>query len=146
MASNAENVSIWWRHHEFVLYEDLQHMLYIYIYVCVCVHNLNGINTLVMYHMAHSMFSRIFKQIIAYCGCGRRIHWLIIASVPSGLFHIYFLRNPMISMMTSSNGHVFALLTRAGNTPVTGEFPSQTPVTRSFDAFFICAFFYLRLE
>ena len=24
----------------------------------------------------------------------------------------------------------------AGNSPVAGEFPSQTPVTRSFDAFF----------
>ena len=26
-----------------------------------------------------------------------------------------------------------------GNSPVTGEFPSQRPVTRSFDVFFICA-------
>ena len=35
-----------------------------------------------------------------------------------------------------------ALLTLcAGNSPVTGEFPSQKPVTRSFDAFF-----HLRLE
>ena len=30
-----------------------------------------------------------------------------------------------------------ALLVRcAGNSPVTDEFPSQSPVTRSFDAFF----------
>ena len=27
----------------------------------------------------------------------------------------------------------------AGNSPVTGEFPSQRPVTRSFDIFFIFA-------
>ena len=27
----------------------------------------------------------------------------------------------------------------AGNSPVTGEFPSQRPVTRSFDVFLICA-------
>ena len=27
----------------------------------------------------------------------------------------------------------------AGNSPVTGEFPSQRPVTRSFDVFMICA-------
>ena len=27
----------------------------------------------------------------------------------------------------------------AGNSPVSGEFPSQRPVTRSFDGFFICA-------
>ena len=31
----------------------------------------------------------------------------------------------------------FALLARcAGKSPVTGEFPSQRPVTRSFDVFF----------
>ena len=27
----------------------------------------------------------------------------------------------------------------AGNSPVSGEFPAQRPVTRSFDVFFICA-------
>ena len=27
----------------------------------------------------------------------------------------------------------------AGNSPVTGEFPAQRPVTRSFDVFFVCA-------
>ena len=27
----------------------------------------------------------------------------------------------------------------AGNSPVSGEFPEQRPVTRSFDVFFICA-------
>ena len=40
-------------------------------------------------------------------------------------------------MMTSPNGTFFALLALcAGNSPVTGEFPSQRPVTRSFDVFF----------
>ena len=39
--------------------------------------------------------------------------------------------------MTSSNGNISALLALcAGNSPVTGEFPSQRPVTRSFDIFF----------
>ena len=39
--------------------------------------------------------------------------------------------------MTSSNGNISALLALcAGNSPVTGEFPSQRPVTRSFDVFF----------
>ena len=28
------------------------------------------------------------------------------------------------------------LATCAGNSPVTGEFPAQSPVTRSFDVFF----------
>ena len=40
-------------------------------------------------------------------------------------------------MMTSSNGNIFALLAIcAGNSPVTGEFPVQRLVTRSFDVFF----------
>ena len=40
-------------------------------------------------------------------------------------------------MMTSSNGNSSALLAIcAGNSPVTGEFPAQRPVTRSFDVFF----------
>ena len=40
-------------------------------------------------------------------------------------------------MMTSSNGNISALLTLCeGNSSVTGEFPSQRPVTRSFDVFF----------
>ena len=43
-------------------------------------------------------------------------------------------------MMASSNGNISALLALcAGNSPVTGEFPSQRPVTQSFDVFFdIC--------
>ena len=41
-----------------------------------------------------------------------------------------------LHMMTSSNGKIFALLAIcAGNWPVTGEFPAQGPVTRSFDVF-----------
>ena len=40
-------------------------------------------------------------------------------------------------MMTSSNGTFSVLLELcAGNSPVTGEFPSQRPVTRIFDVFF----------
>ena len=39
--------------------------------------------------------------------------------------------------MTSSNENISALLVFfAGNSPVTGEFPSQRPVTRSFDVVF----------
>ena len=40
-------------------------------------------------------------------------------------------------MMMSSNGNISALLAIcAGNSPVTGEFPTQGPVTRSFDVYF----------
>ena len=42
-----------------------------------------------------------------------------------------------IYMMTSSNGNISALLAMClRNSPVTGEFPAQRPVTRSFDVFF----------
>ena len=42
-----------------------------------------------------------------------------------------------VFMMMSSNANIFALLAiRAGNSPVTGEFPAQKPVTRCFDIFF----------
>ena len=41
------------------------------------------------------------------------------------------------SPMTSSNGTIYTLLALcAGHSPVTGKFPSQSPVTHSFDAFF----------
>ena len=40
-------------------------------------------------------------------------------------------------MMTSSNGNISALLAIcARNSMVTGEFPTQRPVTRNFDVFF----------
>ena len=40
-------------------------------------------------------------------------------------------------MKISSNGNISALLALcAGNSPVTGEFPAQRPVMRSFDVFF----------
>ena len=39
-------------------------------------------------------------------------------------------------MMTSPNGTIFGVTgSLRGNPPVTGEFPSQRPVTRSFDVF-----------
>ena len=41
------------------------------------------------------------------------------------------------SMMTSSNGNIFHVTVLcAGNSPVTGEFPSQWPVKRSFEVSF----------
>ena len=42
-----------------------------------------------------------------------------------------------ISLITSSNGNISALLDFCvSNSPVTGEFPKQRPVTRSFEVFF----------
>ena len=45
--------------------------------------------------------------------------------------------NIQASVMTSSNGNISASLALyAWNSPVTGELPSQRPLTRSFDVFF----------
>ena len=54
------------------------------------------------------------------------------------IFHnCAFMKNQDVSMMTSSNGNISALLAIcAGNSPVPGEFPTQWPVARSFDVFF----------
>ena len=39
--------------------------------------------------------------------------------------------------MTSLNGKIFRVIGPcAGNSPITGEFSAQRPVTRSFDVFF----------
>ena len=57
-------------------------------------------------------------------------------SSPTSIFPVF--------MMTSSNGNMFRVTcfctgnspVTAENSPVTGEFPSHRPVTRSFDVFF----------
>ena len=44
---------------------------------------------------------------------------------------------PIQHMMTSSNRNIYHVMALcAGNSSVTGEFPPQNPVTRSFDDFF----------
>ena len=46
-------------------------------------------------------------------------------------------QNPGYYTMTSSNGNSFRVTGHlCGNSPVPGEFPTQRPVTRSFDVFF----------
>ena len=90
MASNAENVSIWWRLHDtwprIKLWRCIRH--------------------------ASTLFAPLYLRL-----------WL--------------LQSPIPLMMTSPNGNISALLAIcAGNSPLTGEFPAQRPVTRSFDVFF----------
>ena len=49
-------------------------------------------------------------------------------------------RRLVSDMMTSSNGNIFRVTgVCAGNSPVTGEFPAQRPVTRSFDVSLVFA-------
>ena len=56
---------------------------------------------------------------------------------PQELTNNYIIMSELFDMMTSSNRNISALLAICtGNSPVTGEFPAQRPVTRSFDVFF----------
>ena len=63
-------------------------------------------------------------------------HFMEEHSSPTSIFLVF--------MMTSSNGNMFRVTgfcagnstMTAGNSPVTDEFPSHRPVTRSFDVFF----------
>ena len=98
------------------------------------------------YRKSHSCDKRILRPSylhhgISYTGKMASLYWiraqlpmvcpLSQAIVPSGA------PCSSITMMTSSNRNISALLTIcAGNSPVPGEFPAQRPVTRSFDVFF----------
>ena len=76
---------------------------------------------------------RLWRNFIKYCPydywCAKRLYlWSIT------LHHMNDIREAskhFKAMMTSSNGDICA-----GNSPVPGEFPTQRPVTRSFDVFF----------
>ena len=63
------------------------------------------------------------------------MYWL--RSLYNNIYTLSYDTFVSLFMMTSSNGNVLALLALcAGNSPVIGEFPTQRPVTRSFDVFF----------
>ena len=117
-ASNAENVSIWWRHHV--------------IAVCVC-----------------QDFPAVWTQLEIPT---RKAFWWIRLSTGSFInetktwivccetlqMHIgRFANECLISWWRHQMETFSALLALcAGNSPVTGEFPAQRPVMRSFDVFF----------
>ena len=72
-------------------------------------------------------------KMLAWCICGTQNNpmttiiawWLVFAARTFTWF-----------MMTASNGNIFRVTGHlCGNSPVTGEFPSQRPMTRSFDVF-----------
>ena len=62
-------------------------------------------------------------------------YFMKLGNIPCNKLQIQHER--LFLMMTSSNGNISALLALcAGNSPVTGEFPSQRPVMQSFGVFF----------
>ena len=62
------------------------------------------------------------------------LYSIISLQVNIQIFHVH----PFLDlMMTSSNGNISRVTGHlCGNSPVSGEFPAQRPVTRSFDIFF----------
>ena len=95
--SNAENVSIWWRHH------------------CRKTNHVNAVR-IVISATANQNKTKFYTFYGIYCVC-----------------YQYTPLDMMASWMRTFSG----LLTLfAGNSLVTGEFPSQRPAPRSFDVFF----------
>ena len=77
-----------------------------------------------------------FNKVNHYLSSMIRNEYRVFRNVQSGE-PVKRITAPGLVMMTSSNETYSALLVLcAGNSPVTGEFPSQRPVTRSFDDFF----------
>ena len=113
MASNAENVSIWWRHHVLrrLAYPSRHMDLW-----QMCGRHPSEISLILIQRCKWStrIKSISLRMSITFTGCKLTISWW------------------RHQMETSS-----ALLAIcAGNSPVSGEFPAQRPVTRSFDVFF----------
>ena len=70
------------------------------------------------------------------------IHWIVGKDHRVITMRLVARNQLKTSIMTASNGNIFHVTGPLwGNLPVTGAFPSERPVTRSFDVFF-----YLRLN
>ena len=81
-----------------------------------------------LHNKENSIFHSIEWKVLSKSSLSR------LVSLPSPFTFIVFVFAVLSSMMTSSNGTFSALLALcAGNSPVTGEFPTQRPVTRNFD-------------
>ena len=136
MAGNAANVSIWWRHHDYFPWFPEIHP---------CCDVITVIGTLPdksKIHMHENVY--LFYISLLFLIIIERNIWKWKKTPPTprmnSLFKSRADTHPI--MMTSSNGTFSPLLALcAGNSPVTGELPSQRPVTQSFDVFF-----YLRMN
>ena len=109
MASNAENFSIWWRHHDV----DCQAITWTNVDPL----SLRPIWTNVRIKSQQSFTKMHFEMSSAKCGSQCANH--------------------SIDTMTSSNGNIFRVTgPLCGELTGPGEFPIQRPVMRSFDVFF----------
>ena len=91
-------------------------------------------------HFAYDLFKCILmNEYFAFC---LKLH--MYAFIPENLIdnttsrlHVLAVSNVSLNMMTSSNGNIFHVTgPLCGEFTGPGEFPTQRPVTRSFDVFF----------
>ena len=152
-SSNAENVSIWWRHHVWWIY----HINFIvimsfswsshpqvsdpsqsYIYIYILVNNFLPFSVALHQAISHDIWLYVHFQIIS--------PELYIATSLSGMIWSYLddllplgTLSPWDEIMSWWRHQMEAfsslLAICEGNPPVTGGFPSQRPVTWSFDVF-----------
>ena len=124
MASNAENASIWWRHHASVTggFRSLR----------ACDVGYKGLSRRDVFMEDNTMRTTDHAFWFPLC-------WIFLLRRtssfwprPSGL---PFITAPVL--MTSSNGNIFRVTgLLCGEFTGPGEFPKQRPVTRSFNVFF----------
>ena len=149
-ASNVENISICWRHYQ--IYQHLSRSSRIYpiwqeeyivkngeylisgnISIPLQKHYDWFIQVIVYFHASIEGFP-VAKFSSVQC-CLNKWKQIVIAAIWFKC-HLFAHGGPIHYMMTSSNGNI-SRVTRhlCGNSPVPSEFPSQRPVTWSFDVF-----------
>ena len=132
MASYAENVSIWWRHHG----QNPALAGKPWVMCCECCVKTSIVITLQPLRMCIAQISTSawdFRNLI--------LPLILCVSVPCDTRDMFSVLDEddltNLAMMTSSNANIFRVtgpLCREFTCP--GEFPTQRPVTRSFDVFF----------
>ena len=139
MASNAENVSIWWRHHELFLL--LVWLVYLYhrVHVFHIIRLSNGFN---FFRNEHSSFYKYFVNKLACTLASQQklerenYKWLRIhIDDISSSDMVSTLRRKTLTMMTSSNGSIFRV-----TGPLCGEFTGDRwiSLTKASDAELWC--------
>ena len=129
-ASDAENISIWWRHHGFEFevnettrwYPKISNSIPVFINIQLTqthrntkIYNDNSVNNTRLLWVKFAQM-KIFQQIFNERGNQQNEH-------------LIWWRHQMETFSA-------LLVIWAGNSPVPGEFPWQRPVTWSFDVFF----------
>ena len=157
-ASNAENVSIWWRHHDssqksapYIVDDgltfrsgDIEYGADYLIAPSGAMSRHDGQKYGCSWSHSRMEFLTVICKLCSKCAIPYRWFWgtikIIIQNKPTTFTTLYIIRQNSSHSVGAWHHQMetFPVLLAlcAGNSPVTGEFPSQRPVTRSFDVFF----------